>query len=123
MPKKRGKSPSVDVMVRFFMRHYDIPTKDDINKILARIDHLETLLKSSGHNLEKRTSGKGGTKIPTSTASDTVLEVVRSFTDGASFAEIQARTGFEEKKLRNIVFRLSNTGKIRSKARGVYIAC
>ena len=128
MPKRKGKSPSIDVMVRFFMQHYEIPTKDDINKILARIDHLESLITSAGITPDRRASGKSGAKAGpprrtgSMTASDMVLEAIRNFKSGVSFAEIQARTGFEEKKLRNIIFRLNNTGKIRRKARGVYVA-
>jgi DNA-binding transcriptional regulator PaaX len=38
------------------------------------------------------------------------------------FAEIQAKTGFDEKKIRNIIFRLNKTGKIKRKTRGIYVA-
>ncbi|MFO8086675.1 MAG: hypothetical protein R6T91_02560, partial [Bacteroidales bacterium] len=40
------------------------------------------------------------------TASDIVLEITRQSGDeGVGFAEIQDKTGFNEKKIRNIVFR------------------
>ena len=54
------------------------------------------------------------------TASDTVLEVVKRFRQGVDFAEIQTRTGFDEKKLRNIIFRLNKIDKIKRIRRGVY---
>jgi hypothetical protein len=37
------------------------------------------------------------------------------------FADIKSRTGYEEKKLRNIIFRLNKIGKIKRKERGVYV--
>jgi DNA-binding transcriptional regulator PaaX len=50
------------------------------------------------------------------------LEAIKRFKKGAGFAEIQVRTGFEDKKLRNVIFRLHKDGKIVRKSRGVYIA-
>jgi len=34
--------------------------------------------------------------------------------------DIQSQTGFEEKKIRNILYRLHRNGKIKRKSRGVY---
>jgi len=69
------------------------------------------------------TAAKG--KIPARkaamTSSDMVLDVIKRFRKGVSFAQVQERTGFEEKKLRNIIFRLHKMGKIVRKSRGIYI--
>ncbi|MBW2202136.1 MAG: hypothetical protein JRF71_15125 [Deltaproteobacteria bacterium] len=86
------------------MMSYDIPTKRDVEKVMDRIDRLEDLIKRSEV-----------------TASDVVLNTVGKFKKGVGFAEIQARTGFEEKKVRNIIFRLDKLGKIKRKSRGTYI--
>ncbi|MDJ0828480.1 MAG: hypothetical protein QNI92_01445, partial [Desulfobacterales bacterium] len=56
------------------------------------------------------------------TASDTVLNVIKRFKQGIGFAQIQARTTYDEKKLRNIIFRLHKLGKITRKSRGIYTA-
>jgi hypothetical protein len=57
------------------------------------------------------------------TASDMVLEIIRQAGDeGAGFLEIQDKTGFGEKKIRNIVFRLNKLERIKRKNRGVYVA-
>ena len=120
MAKRKGKSVSFDAMVKFFMQNYNIPTKNDLNRVMARLDRLEDLIVKA----MVEDSGKGR-KIPRSrsgaTASDKVLDVVRQFEQGACFADIRLRTGFEEKKLRNTIFRLTKTGKIERKGRGVYI--
>ena len=43
MAKK--KSVSFDAMVKFFMQHYNIPTKKDVDRIMDRLDRLEGLVK------------------------------------------------------------------------------
>ena len=127
MAKRRGKA-SFDAMIKLFMQTYDIPTKKDVNKLMGRMDRLEKLIK------ETAKSGKGGrvsenaAKEKTSpgkssvTASSIVLEIIKKFEDGVGFAQIQAKTGFGEKKLRNVIFRLNQIGKIKRKSRGIYIA-
>jgi DNA-binding transcriptional regulator PaaX len=50
------------------------------------------------------------------------LDAIKRSKQGIDFAAIQANTGFDEKKIRNIIFRLNKTGKIKRKSRGIYIA-
>ena len=54
MAKKRGKSVSFDAMIKFFMQYYNIPTRKDIDRLMAKMDRLELLIKSSA------ISGKAG---------------------------------------------------------------
>lgn len=129
MAKKRGKSVSFDAMIKFFMQYYNIPTRKDIDSLMAKMDRLELLIKSSTvSDKGRRTAGIKTARSKTSTgksamtSSDTALEVIKRFRNGVGFAEIQARTGFADKKLRNIIFRLHKLGKIVRKSRGVYIA-
>ena len=129
MAKKRGKSVSFDAMIKFFMQYYNIPTRKDIDRLMAKMDRLELLIKSSAISGKgRRTAGIKTARSKTSTgksamtSSDTALEVIKRFRNGVGFAEIQARTGFADKKLRNIIFRLHKLGKIVRKNRGVYIA-
>ena len=55
-------------------------------------------------------------------AVDIVLDAIKNAKEGIGFAQIQNKTGFDEKKIRNIIFRLNKTGKIKRKSRGIYIA-
>ena len=127
MPKKRGKSVSFDAMIKFFMRNYNIPTKKDVTNLAAKIDRLETLIKSTSAPGKSKRSAKATPKRKGSgpasslTASDMVMGVIKKSRQGAGFAKIQAATGFGEKKLRNIIFRLNQIKKIKRKGRGVYI--
>ena len=128
MVKKRGKSVSFDAMVKFFMLNYNIPSRKDIQKIAARLDNLETLIKNTcvtakaGRTATFSGRGKSSGEKPIKTAFEMVFGVIKSFDHGAGFAEIQAKTGFSEKKIRNIIFRLNRFGKIKRKSRGTYVA-
>jgi predicted transcriptional regulator of viral defense system len=80
----------------------------------------------------KAASGSGRTRRPPAektsrakaalSASDAVLEVIKAYKEGVGFGEIQEKTGFGEKKLRNIIFRLNKMDKIKRVGRGVYLA-
>jgi len=121
MAKKKGKSVSFDAMVKFFMHTYNIPTKQDIDRLNQRLDRIERLIVNAIPAKNRRNNDAKAQKVPTETASDLVLEIVRRYKDGVGFAEIQLQTGYGAKKLRNIIFRLNKIGKIRRKRRGIYI--
>jgi len=129
MAKRRGKSISFDAMVKFFMQHYDIPTKKDLEKLTAKMDRLEKLIKAAKTSGRRsrvaggRAADRGTARSKSGAAAyDRVLEVIKGYKQGAGFTEIQDGTGFDEKKIRNIIFRLDKIGKIRRKRRGLYIA-
>jgi hypothetical protein len=121
MPRKKGKSISFDAMVKFFLHTYEIPTKRDVEKLIARLDRLETLMTAptpaSGgrHKAARRRNGA----VP---AADAVLDAIKRSKQGLKFADIQAKTGYPDKKIRNIIFRLNKLSKIKRHSRGVYVA-
>jgi hypothetical protein len=120
MAKKKGKSVSFDAMVKFFMHSYHIPTKRDIEGINARLERIERLLLTHTP-AARRAAAKDPDKQSAETASGAVLAIIRRNPDGVGFSEIQVQTGFDEKKLRNILFRLHKLDKIKRKSRGVYL--
>jgi len=127
MTRKKRKSVSFDAMVKFFMQNYDIPTKKDFDHLLKRLDRLERLIKASGvSGKSRRASGKKKTVRPSAkeitagSAAHQVLKVVVKYKKGVGFKKIQEKTGFDEKKIRNILYRLYKLKKIQRKGRGVY---
>ncbi len=121
------KSISFDAMVHFFMKRYSIPTKRDIEKLMTTLDRLETVVNQSYTKSIGTRSGDLKARIksgrPGMSASKIVLEIIKETGDeGVNFAEIQDKTGFDEKKIRNIIFRLNKLGKIKRKNRGIYVA-
>lgn len=120
---RKPKNVSFDSMIKIFLRNYNIPTRKDVDKIITRLERLEKLVKAANSGRGRRGPlGRPGRGRAGMTASDTVLEVITEYKDGVGFAEIQNRTGFNEKKIRNIIFRLDKIGKIKRISRGIYVA-
>ena len=122
MTRKKGKSISFDAMVKFFIQNYNIPTKKDIDRLHARLDQIERLLKSEGPRGRATLKTKGPSRSGAVTALDTIYDIIKRSRNGSSFKDIQARTGYDDKKIRNVIFRLNKMGKIKRKSRGVYMA-
>ena len=122
MSRKRGKGISFDAMVKFFMQNYNIPTKKDVDRIMTKLDRLENLIMAGMASGGYPVTGKMGRRKTAVTAVDMVFETIKRSPNGLGFADIQAKTGFGEKKIRNIIYRLNKTGKIKRKSRGIYVS-
>ena len=122
MPKRKGKTVSFDAMVKFFMQNYNIPTKKDVDKLMAKLDRLENLIKAAMASGGYPVKGEVGPSKTAVTAVDMVFDAIKRSRRGLGFADIQAKTGFGDKKIRNIIFRLNKIGKIKRKSRGIYVA-
>ncbi len=126
MVKGKRKTVTFDAMVKFFMQHYDIPTKKDVEKIHTRLDKLEKLIRNSQSKSRRVASGKAGTKSAaksgtrTPTASDRVYAIIKRSKKGLTIADIKGKTEYDDKKLRNIIFRLHSLKRIKRVSRGVY---
>ncbi len=125
--EKKERKVSIDVMARFLMQQYGIPNKKDVEALGTRLKHIEDLLINIASGTGKQIVGKKlkrnrASRAGARSASNAVLEVVRAYSsEGLDFAKIQEKTGFEEKKLRNIIFRLNSMGKIKRQSRGIYV--
>ena len=118
MAKRKGKPVSFDAMVKFFMHNYDIPTKRDIDGLKVRLDRLEKLIQAMPLRA-RRSAAKTNNASPAS-ATETVLELIRRSKNGIGIAEVREQTGYNDKKLRNIIFRLNKIEKIMRVSRGIY---
>ena len=120
MAKRKGKPVSFDAMVKFFMHNYNIPTKRDIDNINLRLDRLETLIRTLPTGNRRKASRTAG--AAPQNATERVLEIIANSRDGIGIAQIREQTGYDDKKLRNIIFRLNKTEKITRIDRGRYKA-
>ena len=128
MARKNAKNAGFDDVLDSFIRSYHIPTQKDIDRLITRIDNLENLIRrlsasipSPGKRGAKDASRSEGRAGGTSgNASSAVLNVIANSRKGADFTQIQDQTGFDGKKIRNIIFRLNKIGKIKRKNRGTY---
>ena len=131
MTKRSGKSVSFDAMIKFFMIRFEIPTRQDIQRILNRLDQLDKTIKKHAVCGKARRSGiskavSGNTRMSgygqTLNASEVILKAIKGSADGLGYAGVSEITHFDEKKIRNILHRLHKTGKIQRKRRGLYVA-
>ena len=58
MTRKKRKPASFDAMVKFFIRNYDIPTRKDVDILMAKLDRLESLIKVGGYTAKGAAGGK-----------------------------------------------------------------
>ena len=114
----KRKAVTFDAMVKFFMHNYKIPTKRDIERIESRLDRLENLIKSMVPQ-SRRSVPKGDILAPKS-ATDIVYDFIKLKDNGVGIPEIREHTGYNDKKLRNIIFRLNRMNKIKRVSRGCY---
>ena len=118
MVKRKGHV-SFDAMVKFFMKNYDISTRKDVEKIVTRIDQLEKMIINLA-DLKNRGSSKNSHQTSDLSATGIVLDIIKRHNKEITFKVIQEKTGFGEKKIRNIIFRLAKTNRITRISRGVY---
>lgn len=67
---------------------------------------------------KKTAAAKKSTQV---TATDKVLRIIKRSKKGVDVPTLKKKTGFDDKKVRNIVFRASKEGKIKKSGRGVYV--
>jgi hypothetical protein len=60
-------------------------------------------------------------KASTMTATEQVLKIIGRSKKGVDVPNLKAKTGFDDKKVRNLVFRASKEGKIKKVGRGIYV--
>ncbi|WP_022665529.1 hypothetical protein [Desulfospira joergensenii] len=103
--------------VKMLLHRLDIPTRGDIHDLHARLDKLEQLIYQKQPGVRKETVQKTAKR---KSASSVVLEIIANYPEGTNFKTIKAATGYDDKKLRNIIFRLDKIGKIEKVKRGIY---
>jgi hypothetical protein len=68
--------------------------------------------------IKKAAASKKATQV---TATDQILRIIKRFKKGVDVPTLKDKTGFDDKKVRNIVFRASKEGKIKKSGRGIYV--
>lgn len=116
MGRSKGKSPSFDAMVKFFMQRYEIPTKKDFIRLAARLEAIEKLLQQASRRPPRRPAPAAAR----TSAAEAVLAAIGTHPQGMGMKEIVSRTAYDAKKVRNIIYRLHREGRIERRLRGQY---
>jgi hypothetical protein len=110
-----------------------VPTKAEFERLTQRVEALEKALKVGKGAKKAARPQRPGKKAAAKkkqaarakaqvTSSDKVLQAIRRYRTGVDVATLKTQTGIEDKKLRDVIFRLSKQGKIKRTGRGVYKA-
>ena len=73
--------------------------------------------KTKTKSVTKKAPAKGGKKTDT----DKVLEIINRSKKGVDTAMLMKKTGFNQKKVRNILHRTYKQGKIKRMEKGIYV--
>ena len=68
----------------------------------------------------KKAVKKAVTKKPV-TAVDTVLKIINKSKKGVDTSTLMKKTGYNQRKIANLIYKLNKQGKIKSVGRGVYL--
>ncbi|MGD9972136.1 MAG: hypothetical protein AB7S77_03670 [Desulfatirhabdiaceae bacterium] len=124
MTRKKGKSPSFDAMIKFFIKRYDIPTRKDFDQLMIRIDQIEKLIREdalSGRKNQHVTNNEPQeSKVNIPAAFQVVYDAINQSDKPVTVNEIMNLTGYGEKKIRNVLYRLGKMDKIIRADRGLY---
>ena len=60
-------------------------------------------------------------KAPALTATDQVVNIIKRSKKGVDAPALMKKTGFDDKKIRNILMRAAKQGKIKRARRGIYV--
>ncbi len=112
-----GQGINWDGFIRSFFNRFDLPSGSQVRDLNNRLDKLEGLFfqRYTDTRYYRRRSRK-----KTKSASSEVLEFIEKYPEGVSFKEIKKNIMFNDKKLRNIIYRLDKIKKIEKVKRGVY---
>jgi hypothetical protein len=100
-----------------------------LEKLITAVEKSEkaTVTKASKPKAVKATPAKKAPKAPAKkkavqiTATDQVLNIINRLKRGADTATLMKKTGFDQKKVRNILNRTFKQGKIKRVDKGIYV--
>ena len=91
----------------------------DLNKAAKQVETLAGKLEAQTKASPKRTAPRKQTAQQT--AADTVFGIIKRYKKGVDIATIMQKTGYDAKKIHNLVYKLKKQGKIKSETKGVYV--
>jgi predicted Rossmann fold nucleotide-binding protein DprA/Smf involved in DNA uptake len=96
--------------------------EDSVPKVKAKAKPARKAAAKPKKAPAKKTSTKKAvkTKKQPATAANAVLAIINRSKKGVNSATLAKKTGFDNKKIANIVFKLRKQGKVKSVGRGVY---
>ena len=93
-----------------------------IMNAVAKLETAQVKTKAKAKPGKKAPARKPAAKKATAqTATDQVVTIIKKSKESVDVPTLMKKTGFEDKKIRNILNRASKEGKIKRAGRGVYV--
>ena len=98
----------------------------DIQSLAKTLDRLIKAVEKDSKSKAKPTKKIAAKKVSVKkaappTATDEILKIIRRSKKGVDAPTLIKKTGFNQKKVRNILFRTYKQGKIKRVEKGIYI--
>lgn len=94
-------------------------SKPQRRKAAKKVKRKALKTKTRRKVVARKTTGRR--RAPQMTATEQILRIVRRSRKGVDVPTLKTKTGFPDKKVRNIIFRASKEGKIKKVGRGIYV--
>ncbi len=95
---------------------------DKMTKRLEKLEKAQVAKKPKAKAVKKVVVKKPAAKeVKKATATDTVLAIIKRSRKGVDKATLIKKTGFEDKKIRDITYRLRKQRKIKKDRKGLYV--
>ncbi len=98
------------------LKAYEKPQRP---KAARKVKRRTVKAKAKPRAVAKKTTRRK--RAPQVTATEQILRIVRRSRKGVDVPTLKTKTGFQDKKVRNIIFRASKEGKIKKVGRGIYV--
>ena len=93
-----------------------------VEKVIVAVDKLEKAKVVKAKPVRKAAVKKPAAKKTAQlSAVDTAFGFIKRYKKGISTAALMEKTGFDQKKVYNIIYKLNSLGKIKSVGKGVYV--
>lgn len=95
-----------------------------VEKLSSSIMKLSKPKPPSKSKAAKKVAPKKAPKAPKAkkeTAADAVYRIIRRSRKGVNTSVLKEKTGFDDKKVQNIVYKLKKQNKIKSERKGIYV--
>ena len=100
--------------------------KKDLKDLLKGVKSISKKIEKLAGDAQKvkpvsQSRKKGAAKKEGPTSLEVVFEIIKSAKNGINTAALVKNTGYNTKKVQNVIFKLKKQGKIKTKVKGIYI--
>ena len=100
-----------------------------VEGLAVKVDELAKAQSTPPKPAPRKTTKKSSKKVPKKaskstakqgTSTDAVLAIIKRSKKGVDVATLKQKTGFDDKKIHNIIYKLKKKGLVKSVSKGVY---